>query len=242
MTRLSVNVNKIATLRNTRTIGIPSIVQCSRICLDAGAHGITVHPRPDQRHIRPGDVKDLSQLLKKYPQAEFNIEGNPFFEYMHFARDYRPDQCTLVSDLPEAETSDRGWDLKKDGERLRPIISELKSWGCRVSLFLDTRLDMIDIAKKLGADRIELYTAPYAHAFAENHLDELEKYAAAARRAKEVGLGLNAGHDLNLSNLPRFLKALPSVEEVSIGHALISDALQWGLEATVKRYLSATGN
>jgi pyridoxine 5-phosphate synthase len=238
MIRLSVNVNKVATLRNTRTIGIPSVVDAARICLDAGAHGITVHPRPDQRHIRPGDVTDLAKLLKSYPNAEFNIEGNPFYEYMRYAHEVRPAQCTLVSDLPEAETSDRGWDLKKDGSRLRPVIAELKALGCRVSLFMNAETGDLEIAREIGADRVEFYTAPYAHAFAEGDADATKPYAAAARKAGQLGLGVNAGHDLNLQNLPGFVRAMAGLLEVSIGHALIADALEFGLPETVRRYLA----
>jgi pyridoxine 5-phosphate synthase len=241
MTRLSVNVNKVATIRNTRTIGIPSVVHAAKLCLDAGAQGITIHPRPDQRHIRPNDAKDLAELLKSYPGAEFNIEGNPFHQFMPFAKDYRPAQCTLVSDSPEAFTSDRGWDLANDGERLKPVIDQLKGWGCRVSLFVDTRLEMIDLAAKLGADRIELYTAPYAEEFANKNPRATDRYAAAAKRAAEVGLGVNAGHDLNLANLPPFIKNVPGVLEVSIGHALIADALEFGLPGAVRRYLKCLG-
>jgi pyridoxine 5-phosphate synthase len=242
MTRLSVNVNKVATLRNTRTIGIPSVVTAARMCLDAGAHGITVHPRPDQRHIRPRDVTELAQLLKSYPKAEYNIEGNPFFEFMRYAEETRPAQCTLVSDMPEAETSDRGWDLRQDGERLRPIIQRLKGLGCRVSLFMNAESGDLEIAKKIGADRVEFYTAPYAHAFAEGNAKAAEPYAAAARKAGQLGLGVNAGHDLNLQNLRPFVRAVPGVLEVSIGHALIADALEFGLPQTVRRYLACLEN
>ena len=238
MTKLSVNVNKVATLRNTRTIGIPSVVEASRICLDAGAHGITVHPRPDQRHIRPGDVTDLAKLLTSYPNAEFNIEGNPFYEYMRYAHEVRPAQCTLVSDLPEAETSDRGWDLRKDGGRLGPIIAELKSLGCRVSLFMNAETGSLRIAREIGADRVEFYTAPYAHAFAKGDPMAAMPYKAAALEAEALGLGVNAGHDLNLKNLPNLARAMNNLLEVSIGHALISDALEFGLRETVRRYLA----
>jgi len=242
MTRLSVNVNKIATLRNTRSIGIPSVSRAAKLCLEAGAHGITVHPRPDQRHIRPADVLDIAQLLKSYPHAEFNIEGNPFYEYMHFAQEVRPTQCTLVPDTPAATTSDHGWDLRRDGERLRPVIEQLKSFGCRVSLFMDAQTPDLELARKIGADRIELYTAPYAEAFARGDSGAVGPYVTAAKRAADVGLGVNAGHDLNLSNLGPFLRAVPGVLEVSIGHALIADALEFGLEQTVRRYLACLEN
>jgi len=238
MTKLSVNVNKVATLRNTRTNGIPSVVHAARLCLDAGAHGITVHPRPDRRHIRPHDVFDIADLLKSYPGAEFNIEGNPFHEFLEFARQVRPTQCTLVPDAPEAFTSNCGWDLRGDGDRLRPIIDVLHGYGCRVSVFMDPVPEQIERVPRLGADRIELYTEPYATACAEGRgRAALERYAAAGRRAAELGLGVNAGHDLNRANLPDFLTALPFTAEVSIGHALIADALEFGLAETVRRYL-----
>jgi pyridoxine 5-phosphate synthase len=239
MTQLSVNVNKVATLRNARSIGIPSVLHAASLCLDAGAHGITVHPRPDQRHIRPDDVRELAELLRRYPGREFNVEGNPFIEYVHFAREVRPAQCTLVPDSPQASTSDHGWDLPANAARLGPVVEELKSLGCRVSLFMDARPEQMDLAAKLGADRVELYTAPYAHDYAAGKSSAIESYVAAAERAGELGLGVNAGHDLNLVNLPPFLRAVPNVLEVSIGHALIADALEFGLPLTVAKYLAA---
>jgi pyridoxine 5-phosphate synthase len=238
MTKLSVNVNKVATLRNTRTIGIPSVVHAARLCLDAGADGITVHPRPDQRHIRPDDVRQIAGLLKEYPGKEFNIEGNPFIEYVHFARDFRPTQCTLVPDSPDAATSDHGWDLKRDAQRLAPMVKELKSLGCRVSIFMDPLPEAMELAAKLGVDRIELYTAPYAEEFVKHISTAADTYAAAGKRASELGLGINAGHDLSLQNLGHFLGAVSGVLEVSIGHALIADALEFGLAETVRKYLA----
>ena len=237
MTKLSVNVNKVATLRNNRSIGIPSVRRAAALCLAAGAAGITVHPRPDQRHIRPADVIELAELLKSFPEAEFNIEGNPFADYLHFAREVRPTQCTLVPDAPEARTSDHGWDLKRETSRLGPVIETLKGLGCRVSLFMDPLPQEMELAAKLGVDRIELYTAPYAEDFARGNPRAADAYTAAARRAGEVGLGVNAGHDLNLQNLAAFLAAVPNVLEVSIGHALIADALEFGLRETVRMYL-----
>jgi pyridoxine 5-phosphate synthase len=238
MTKLSVNVNKVATLRNTRTIGIPSVVHAAKLCLDAGAHGITVHPRPDARHIRPHDVYDIAKLLKKYKRAEYNIEGNPFIEYMRFAREVRPTQCTLVPDTPEAFTSNQGWNMPREVKRLKTIIAKLRSYGCRVSIFLDPVPQWCELAKDAGADRIELYTEPYASAFSRGEKKKtLAKYVATAKRALEVGLEINAGHDLNRDNLPLFLTKVPGVEEVSIGHALIGDALEFGLPETVKKYL-----
>jgi pyridoxine 5-phosphate synthase len=243
MTKLSVNVNKVATLRNTRNLGIPSPLRASRLCLEAGAHGITVHPRPDQRHIRPHDVEEIAELLRSYPEAEFNIEGNPFQTFMEYARRHRPAQCTLVPDSPDAFTSDQGWDLATESDRLRPLISELHDLGCRVSLFMDAIPERIPLAAAVGADRIELYTEPYAAAFAEGDPGRvIEAFAETAREAERCGLGVNAGHDLNLENLPTFLAKVPTVLEVSIGHALIADALEMGLPETVRRYLLVMDN
>jgi pyridoxine 5-phosphate synthase len=240
MTRLSVNLNKIALLRNARTLGIPSVTRAATIALDAGAHGITVHPRPDARHIRIEDVRELAALLRSRPAAEFNIEGNPFEGLVAIAREVMPQQCTLVPDEPGAVTSDHGWDIDRDGARLRPLIAELKSAGIRVSLFMDPVPAAMAAVRELGADRIELYTEPYARAFGSaSERAEVEKYAAAARAAQQAGLGINAGHDLNQQNLPRFLTGVPGVLEVSIGHALVADALEAGLAATVRGYLAA---
>jgi len=239
MTKLSVNVNKIATLRNTRSIGIPSVMKFSKIALDAGANGITVHPRPDQRHIRPADVYEISKLVHEYPDAEFNIEGNPFLEFEKYIRDVRPHQCTLVPDSNEQSTSDHGWDLSKDFDRLKPVVARLKGYGSRVSLFMDPIPDAMNRAQELGVDRIEFYTAPYAHGFAVGNSGAVNTFVSAAERAIELKLGINAGHDLNLENLPPFLKAVPGVLEVSIGHALIGDALEFGLAETVRKYLAA---
>ena len=240
MTRLSVNLNKIALLRNSRTLGIPSVTRAAKIALDAGAYGITVHPRPDARHIRVDDVYELSDLLKNHAGAEFNIEGNPFEGLIEIARTVRPHQCTLVPDDPAAVTSDHGWDVKRDGQRLAPVIAELKSLGIRVSMFMDPLPAAMPAVRDLGADRIELYTEPYARAFGTPHEDAiLAGYAETARAAHRVGLGVNAGHDLNQRNLPRFLSAVPDVLEVSIGHALIADAIEAGLAPTVRNYLGA---
>lgn len=241
MTKLSVNVNKVATLRNTRTTGIPSVVHAARLCLDAGADGITIHPRPDQRHVRPGDVRELAQLLKGYPAAEFNIEGNPFQAFLEFAKEVRPQQCTLVPDETSAFTSDHGWDLQRDADRLGPVIKTIQGLGARVSLFIDPDPAMVDRAAGLGAERVELYTAPYAQAFARNQAEAgVEAYIATAVRARELGVQVNAGHDLSLQNLAFFLRKVPAVAEVSIGHALIGDALELGLPETVRRYLAIT--
>jgi len=222
------------------TLGIPSVTRAATIALDAGAHGITVHPRPDARHIRIDDVRELAALLKSRPAAEFNIEGNPFEGLVAIAREVMPQQCTLVPDEPGAVTSDHGWDIDRDGARLRPLVAELKAAGIRVSLFMDPVPAAMAAVRDLGADRIELYTEPYARAFGSaGERAEVEKYAAAARAAQQAGLGINAGHDLNQQNLPRFLSGVPGVLEVSIGHALVADALEAGLAATVRGYLAA---
>jgi pyridoxine 5-phosphate synthase len=239
MAKLSVNVNKIATLRNTRSLNIPDVRRLAAIALDAGAHGITVHPRPDQRHIRPADVRELAALVKDYRGREFNIEGNPFHDFMQYARELRPAQCTLVPDTVDQPTSDHGWDTRREAERLGPVIAELKQCGCRVSLFVDADIKMVQGAAQLGADRIELYTEPYAAAFARGEKHAADAYALCAQAAIDLGLGVNAGHDLNLDNLPPFIAAVPQTSEVSIGHALIADALEWGLAATVARYIAA---
>ncbi len=243
MTKLSVNINKVATLRNTRPqLNIPDLLHCAKLCLDAGAAGITIHPRPDERHIRSGDVSEIASLVARHPDVEFNIEGNPFEgAYMDHCRTTRPTQATLVPDTIAQSTSDHGWDLRNDAERLRSIIAELKSFGRRVSLFMDPLPEMMPIAAEIGADRIELYTEPYASAFARGNQQAAEPFAQAAQRAGEVGLGINAGHDLNLANLPAFLRTVPNVLEVSIGHALIADALEFGLGEAVRRYLRACG-
>lgn len=235
MTRLSVNLNKVALLRNTRTIGIPSVTKAAQICLSAGAHGITVHPRPDQRHIRPADVYELAEMLT----VEFNLEGNPYFsEFVEIVRKVKPAQCTLVPDAHNAFTSDHGWNLAEHGQRLAPIIQELRDLGIRVGLFMDPDLAQIERAKKIGADRIELYSEPYAAAFRNQSDVETvwQRFADAAKQAQEIDLGVNAGHDLNLQNLAKFC-AIPGILEVSIGHALIAEALEMGLFNTVQAYL-----
>ena len=242
MTKLSVNLNKVALLRNSRSLGIPSVTHCARIALDAGAHGITVHPRPDARHIRADDVSELAALIGQRPGVEFNIEGNPFHQLLEFVRAVRPHQCTLVPDEQSAFTSDHGWDLPKDCDRLAPVVKELQALGVRVSLFMDPVPDAMTHAHALGADRVELYTEPYAAAYATPQRGkELARYGAAAAAAMRAGLGVNAGHDLNRDNLPAFLANVSGVLEVSIGHALIADALELGLERTVRAYLAAIG-
>lgn len=237
MTHLSVNLNKIALVRNARTLGIPSVTKAAKTCIAAGAYGITVHPRPDERHIRYSDVYELKSIVSS---VEFNIEGNPLEgKFMEIMPDIRPTQATLVPDVIGAVTSDHGWDLNKENIRkLTPIIDKLKNLGIRVSLFVDPVIETVEAANKIGADRIELYTEPYARAFAKKkNLEALTaKFAAAAKKADEIGLGVNAGHDLNLDNLGYFCENVKPVMEVSIGHALISDALDMGLADAVKAY------
>lgn len=238
ITRLSVNVNLVAQVRNRRNLSYPSVVRAAGICLQSGAHGITVHPRPDERHIRPHDVRDLAALLKAWPDREFNIEGNPFQNLMAHIRESRPHQATFVPDSEDQPTSDHGWNLAADGARLRPLIDECHALGVRVSLFMDADPAAMASAKAVGADRVELYTEPYAKAFGTaRHNEVLQRFAASARAALDAGLQVNAGHDLNRDNLPAFLAAVPGVQEVSIGHALISDALELGYAATVQAYL-----
>lgn len=239
-TALSVNVNKVALVRNTRHLGIPSVSRAATLCLGAGAQGITVHPRPDARHIRAQDVHELAELMKSWPQAEFNIEGNPFHNLMDFVRQVRPHQCTFVPDSEGQFTSDHGWDLQSQAQRLKPLVAEAKALGVRVSLFMDAVPGAMEAARAVGADRVELYTEPYAAAWGTaQQAQVLEQFAQAARAAQQAGLGVNAGHDLNLQNLPDFLRAVPQVLEVSIGHALISDALELGYAETVRQYLAA---
>lgn len=241
MARLSVNVNKIATLRNTRNNGIPDLVRLSALALDAGADGLTVHPRPDERHIRASDVDAIAGLLKTRPGAEYNIEGNPFHGLVEHCERVRPNQATLVPDEKDAPTSNHGWDLAKltaeKRNALGAAIGRLHACGCRVSLFVDPLVEMPKLAKELGADRVELYTEPYASAFLEGKGESsAQVYAATAAAAQAVGLGVNAGHDLNLDNLRLFLGRVRPVDEVSIGHALIADALAYGLALTVRQY------
>jgi pyridoxine 5-phosphate synthase len=237
-TALSVNVNKVAQLRNTRHLGIPSVVRLATQALEAGAQGITVHPRPDERHIRAHDVHELAALMAGWPQAEYNLEGNPFHNLMDFIRAVKPHQATFVPDSAGQFTSDHGWDLAADGDRLRPLIDECHALGVRVSLFMDAEPGVMAAARAVGADRVELYTEPYAAAHATPGREtQLQRFAAAARAAVQAGLQVNAGHDLNRDNLADFLRASPEVVEVSIGHALIADALEFGMAETVRRYL-----
>jgi pyridoxine 5-phosphate synthase len=236
-TALSVNLNKVALVRNTRHLGIPSVTRAATLCLEAGAAGITVHPRPDARHIRTDDVHDLAALLKAWPDREFNIEGNPFHNLMDFVREVRPHQVTFVPDSEGQFTSDHGWTFPQDAERLKPLIAEAKALGVRVSLFMDPIPEAMAAAKAVGADRVELYTETYASAFGTpKQVEVLAAFKATAEAALQVGLGINAGHDLNRDNLHTFLSTVPGVQEVSIGHALIADALEMGYTATVHAY------
>ena len=242
-TALSVNVNKVALLRNTRHLGIPDVVRAARLCLEAGAHGITVHPRPDERHIRSDDVFEIAAMMKHWPDREFNIEGNPFQNLMDFVRDLSArglplHQCTFVPDSEDQFTSDHGWSFPADAERLRPLIEQAHSRDVRVSLFMDPVAEAMAAAKAVGADRVEFYTETFARAWAdEKHDIALSPFVRAAHAATAIDLGINAGHDLNRDNLTAFLKAVPGVQEVSIGHALIADALEMGYTAAVKDYL-----
>ncbi len=253
MTALSVNLNKIALIRNSRDTEYPSVVEHARMCMAAGADGITVHPRPDQRHIRASDCYQLADNI----DAELNIEGNPFAGplasdrrgvsdypgFMAIVRDVRPAQCTLVPDSQQQLTSDHGFDLTTSADSLLPIVEELKALGCRVSLFMDPIPEQIRLARELGADRIELYTGPYAEAFARDGRASgaLEHFVRAGEVAAEIGLGLNAGHDLNLDNLELFARSVPQLLEVSIGHAFTVDAIRLGLANTVAAYQRCLG-
>lgn len=244
-TALSVNLNKIALIRNSRPGNYPSVVSHGEVCINAGADGLTVHPRPDQRHIRPHDVYELSELVKSHAGIEFNIEGNPYAEslgdfpgFIKLVQDVRPHQCTLVPDSNDQLTSDHGFDLKIAGKKLRPLIRELQDIGVRVCLFMDPDTEQISLAKEVGADRIELYTGPYAEAHKhqdENFFPLFQTYLDAAIHAQKIDIGLNAGHDLNLKNLAHF-RQVPALLEVSIGHALTVDAIAMGLPAAVQAY------
>jgi pyridoxine 5-phosphate synthase len=233
MTRLSVNINKIATLRNARGGNNPNVIQVARDCERFGAQGITVHPRPDERHIRYNDVIELKQIVR----TEFNIEGFPDNRYLELVSETKPDQATLVPDKPDAITSNAGWDTIKHEKFLIEVIAELKKSGTRVSVFVDPNINMVEGAKKVGADRIELYTEPYASQYHQNPATAVNSYIEASKLASQIGLGINAGHDLDLSNLKFLKKSLPNLDEVSIGHALICDALYYGLENTIQLYL-----
>lgn len=240
-TALSVNVNKVALLRNTRHLGIPSVTRAATLLLEAGAQGITVHPRPDERHIRGTDVFELAELMRAWPQAEYNIEGNPFHNLMDFIRQVKPHQATFVPDSVGQFTSDHGWNLPDDIDKLRPLIDECKALGVRVSLFMDPLPEAMAHVRASGAERVELYTEAYASAHGKAHgkpegAEVLARYVKAAEAALAAGLEVNAGHDLSRDNLTDFLRAVPGVSEVSIGHALIADALELGYTETVRDY------
>ncbi|WP_345249183.1 pyridoxine 5'-phosphate synthase [Nibrella saemangeumensis] len=238
MTRLSVNINKIATLRNARGGNTPNVVRVAQDAERFGAQGITVHPRPDERHIRYQDVLDLKEVVT----AEFNIEGNPDDRFIELVKRVKPDQVTLVPDAPDAITSNAGWNTLHHADHLRRLVDTFKSDGIRVSIFVDADERMVEGAKATGADRIELYTEPYAAHFYDNREHAVASFVQAARVANELGIGLNAGHDLNLDNLRYFAQHIPGLLEVSIGHALISDALYFGLENTIQMYLRELSN
>lgn len=233
-TRLSVNVNKIALLRNSRGSNLPNLVQVAKDCEAFGAEGITVHPRPDQRHIRYSDVPNLKAITT----TEFNIEGNPIDDFLKLVVKNMPHQATLVPDSPDQLTSDAGWDTVKNEAFLTDVIGMLKSKGIRVAIFIDPVEKMIEGAKKVGADRIEFYTGPFAHDFSINPKKAIEPYTRCAKLCNEIGLGINAGHDLNLDNLRFFKNNIPGLLEVSIGHALIADSLYYGLKNTIQMYLN----
>ena len=232
MTRLSVNINKVATLRNARGGDIPNVVKVALDCETFGADGITVHPRPDERHIRRADVYDLRPLLR----TEFNIEGYPSPEFIDLVLKVKPHQVTLVPDSPTQITSNSGWDTKTNIDFLTDVLDQFNTAGIRTSVFVSTDTEMIEYAAKAGADRVELYTEPYATAFPKDPEVAIAPFVEAARVARKLGLGLNAGHDLSLLNLNFFYKNIPWLDEVSIGHALISDALYLGLERTIQGY------
>jgi len=238
MTKLSVNINKVATLRNSRGGKLPDVELFAQNCEKFGAQGITVHPRPDERHIRKEDVYELKRLIR----TEFNIEGNPTEEFLALVSDVRPTQVTLVPDDPNQLTSNHGWNVKRHLNELKGIVNQLHSMRIRVSIFVDPDAETIEYAKKTGADRVELYTGPYADMHERDPKRAIDMYRAAAEKAHELGLGMNAGHDLNRDNLGDFVRAFPWTAEVSIGHALISDALYLGIEETIKQYRALLEN
>ncbi|WP_020593848.1 pyridoxine 5'-phosphate synthase [Kiloniella laminariae] len=240
MTVLSINLNKVALLRNQRDVDYPNVTGMARIALNAGAGGITVHPRPDERHTRRSDVYELAEMLKKDygSPVEFNIEGYPTEDFMKLVAETKPDQVTLVPDHPDQKTSDHGWDIPGNHAWLKEIISRLHSQKARVSVFVDHEPEMALAAAEIGADRIELYTGPYFECFFRDDREQvLSLYKNTAEAARDAGLGVNAGHDLNLDNLAHFLKAIPWTDEVSIGHALTADALIYGMDGAIKAYL-----
>ncbi len=233
MIRLSVNVNKVALIRNSRGGNLPDLVRFAIDCERFGAQGITVHPRPDERHIRFSDLRELKHVVT----TEFNIEGYPSPHFIDEVLKVRPHQVTLVPDAPSALTSDSGWDTVRNGEFLTEVVNQFQQENIRVSLFLNADVEMLEAAKYTGADRVELYTGQYAHDYTESPASAIENHILIGERALEVGLGLNAGHDLSLDNLKYYAEKVPGLTEVSIGHALITDALYFGIENTIKAYL-----
>lgn len=248
MTDLSINLNKIALIRNSREGNYPNVVEHAQLCIDNGADGITVHPRPDQRHIRPSDVRELAELVRPLSKVEFNVEGNPFAPaladypgFIELVEQVQPDQCTLVPDGDDQLTSDHGFDLTSSSAQLKPVIERLKAQGMTVSLFMDPDLTQIELAASIGADRIELYTGPYAAAWGTHDLEPIyQQHLAAAALATSLGMGVNAGHDLNLDNLAKFA-SIPNLLEVSIGHAFTVDSLAMGMANTVRAYKTLLG-
>lgn len=232
MTHLSVNINKVATLRNARGENVPDVVEFALACEQFGAQGITVHPRPDERHITRGDVRELRRAIS----TEFNIEGYPSDDFIKLVLEVKPEQVTLVPDAPDALTSSAGWDVIREAEFLTPVLARLRSAGIRSSIFIDPEPAQVKEAARIGADRVELYTKSYADMFPLDPDAAVEPYIAAAKAAAASGIGLNAGHDLNTHNLNYLYRRLPVLDEVSIGHALISDCLYWGLQETLRRY------
>lgn len=243
-TNLSVNLNAIALLRNRRGLAWPSLTGIGALALKAGAHGLTVHPRPDERHIRAQDVYDISEMIKaEWSGVEFNIEGFPDERLFGLIRDVKPDQVTLVPDDPLQNTSDHGWDIEANERHLKEVVRELKSAGVRVSLFVDARAEAAVLAAKVGADRVEIFTGPYGVLSDPSKIEaELERIAATVQAAKGAGLDVNAGHDLTLQNLPALIGRVPEIVECSIGHCFTADCLIYGVSETVKRYLSALGH
>ena len=237
MTRLSVNINKIATLRNSRGGNNPDVIQVAQDCERFGAQGITVHPRPDERHIKFLDVLDLAEVVT----TEFNIEGYPDDRYLELVEKVRPAQATLVPDPPHVLTSNAGWDTVKNQKQLQDVIAQIKHWGVRCSIFVNPEVGMIEGAKDTGTDRVELYTEMYARRYQADPQEAIKDYLKASEKAKEIGIGLNAGHDLDINNLKYLISNITYIEEVSIGHALICDALYYGLENTIQMYLKEVG-